>query len=51
MSYKDRVLLENLLGEFIISTKNHLSENEVQLLRKTMRLIGRENFRFADLHL
>ena len=51
MSYKDRVLLDSLLGDFILATRHHLSENEVQLLRKAMRLIGRENFRYADLHI
>lgn len=51
MSYKDRIYLERLLGSFVIASKNHLSEKEVNLLRKALRLIGRENERYAELHL
>lgn len=51
MTYQDRIKLERLLGSFITAPKNHLSEDEVKLLRKAMRLIGRENIRFADLYL
>ena len=51
MSYKDRIELERLLGDFVTSLKSHLSEKEVKLLRKAMRLIGRENNRYADLYM
>lgn len=45
MSYKDRIELEQLLGSFVTSPKSLLSEKEVKLLRKAMRLIGRVNKR------
>ena len=51
MRYKDRLELESLLGSFITAPKNHLSEREVKLLRQAMRLIGRENIRYADLYI
>ena len=51
MSYKDRIELERLLGDFVTAPKSHLSEKEVKLLRKAMRLIGRENKRYADLYM
>lgn len=51
MSYKGRIELERLLGSFATASKNHLSEKEVKLLRKAMRLIGRENKRYADLYI
>ncbi len=51
MCYKDRIELEQLLGSFVTAHKSHLSEKEVKLLRKAMRLIGRENKRYADLYI
>lgn len=51
MSYKDRIELERLLGDFVTAPKSNLSEKEVKLLRKAMRLIGRENKRYADLYM
>lgn len=51
MSYKDRIELERLLGSFVTSPKILLSEKEVKLLRKAMRLIGRVNKRYADLYM
>lgn len=51
MSYQDRIELERILGSFVTAPKNHLSEKEVKLLRKAMRLISRENKRYADLYL
>nr|DAV90769.1 MAG TPA: hypothetical protein [Caudoviricetes sp.] len=51
MSYKDRIELERLLGSFVTTPKSHLSEKEVKLLRKAMRLIGRVNKRYADLYM
>ncbi len=51
MSYQDRIELERLLGSFVTAPKSHLSEKEVKLLRKAMRLIGRKNKRYADLYL
>lgn len=51
MSYKDRIELEQLLGSFVTSPKSLLSEKEVKLLRKAMRLIGRVNKRYADLYM
>ena len=51
MGYKDRIELERLLGSFVTAPKSHLSEKEVNLLRKAMRLIGRENKRYADLYI
>ena len=51
MSYQDRIELERLLGSFIYAPKNHLTDDEKRTLRKAMRLIGRENHRYADLYL
>ncbi len=51
MSYKDRIELEQLLGCFVTSPKSLLSEKEVKLLRKAMRLIGRVNKRYEDLYM
>lgn len=51
MSYQDRIELERLLGGFVTAPKNHLSEKEVKLLRKAIRLIGRENRRYAYLYI
>ena len=51
MCYKDRIELEQLLGSFVTSPKRLLSEKEVKLLRKAMRLIGRVNKRYADLYM
>lgn len=51
MSYKDRIELERLLGSFVNAPKNHLTADDKKTLRKAMRIIGRENIRYADLYI
>lgn len=51
MKYKDRKTLEDLLGTFVTTQKHRLSDEEERVLRRAMRIIGRENDIYAELHI
>lgn len=51
MKYEDRKKLEDLLGTFVTTQKKRLSAEEERVLRRAMRIIGRENERYAEVHL
>ena len=52
MLYMDKKIYpQDLLGTFVTTQKKRLSADEESVIRKTMRIIGRENERYAELHL
>ena len=46
-----KIYPQDLLGTFVTTQKKRLSADEESVIRKTMRIIGREDERYAELHL